>query len=200
MSSAREVHNPIFLTDADGREKFWGFAVLILGLPGALKPTFLDALQQEGYAYCLHNQGEDGRRQIIAQGGVLTAGSSVDYGIKVPNHVWTLSLAPEGDWINMAELPLQLELGFFISGLRAVLAHERREKERLLRRDLTGLFNRRKRWSTRAATPRRPRCRICSGAFRKACASRSCWATRPSGFPVAWDGRNFPVKAGITTR
>ena len=143
------ARNPIFLTDADGREKFWGFAVLILDLPDALKPVFLDALQQEGYAYRLYSQGEAGRHQTIAQGGVLPAGSGVDYGIKVPNHVWTLSLAPEGGWINMAELSLQLGLGFFISGLCAVLAHERREKERLLRRtaesdDLTGLFNRRK--------------------------------------------------------
>ena len=143
------ARNPIFLTDADGREKFWGFAVLILDLPDALKPVFLDALQQEGYAYRLFSQGEAGRHQTIAQGGVLPAGSGVDYGIKVPNHVWTLSLAPEGGWINMAELSLQLGLGFFISGLCAVLAHERREKERLLRRtaesdDLTGLFNRRK--------------------------------------------------------
>ena len=45
------ARNPIFLTEADGQEKFWGFAVLILDLPEALKPVFLNALRQEGYAY-----------------------------------------------------------------------------------------------------------------------------------------------------
>ena len=79
----------------------------------------------------------------------MPPGRPVDYGIQVPNHAWTLSLAPEGGWIGTKELPLHLGLGFVISGLCAVVAHQRREKERLLRQtaetdDLTGLFNRRK--------------------------------------------------------
>ena len=143
------ARNPIFLTEADGREKFWGFAALILDLPEALKPVFLDALRQEGYAYRLHCRGEHGDDLTIAQSGVMPSGRPVDYGIQVPNHAWTLSLAPEGGWIGTKELPLHLGLGFVISGLCAVVAHQRREKERLLRQtaetdDLTGLFNRRK--------------------------------------------------------
>ena len=143
------ARNPIFLTDAEGREKFWGFAVLILDLPEALKPVFLDALRQEGYAYRLHCRGEHGDSLTIAQSGVMPPGRPVDYGIQVPNHVWALSLAPEGGWVDTRELPLQLGLGFVISGLCAVVAQQRREKERLLRQaaetdDLTGLYNRRK--------------------------------------------------------
>ncbi len=143
------ARNPIFLTEADGREKFWGFAALILDLPEALKPVFLDALRQEGYAYRLHCRGEHGDDLTIAQSGVMPSGRPVDYGIQVPNHAWTLSLAPEGGWVHTRELPLQLGLGFVISGLCAVVAHQRREKERLLRQaaetdDLTGLYNRRK--------------------------------------------------------
>ena len=143
------ARNPIFLTEADGREKFWGFAALILDLPEALKPVFLDALRQEGYAYRLHCRGEHGDDLTIAQSGVMPSGRPVDYGIQVPNHAWTLSLAPEGGWVDTRELPLQLGLGFVISGLCAVVAHQRREKERLLRQaaetdDLTGLYNRRK--------------------------------------------------------
>ena len=143
------ARNPIFLTEADGREKFWGFAALILDLPEALKPVFLDALRQEGYAYRLHCRGEHGDDLTIAQSGVMPSGRPVDYGIQVPNHAWTLSLAPEGGWVDTRELPLQLGLGFVTSGLCAVVAHQRREKERLLRQaaetdDLTGLYNRRK--------------------------------------------------------
>lgn len=44
------ARNPIFLTEADGREKFWGFAALILDLPEALKPVRLSSNMPPEYA------------------------------------------------------------------------------------------------------------------------------------------------------
>lgn len=45
------ARNPVFLTDADGKETFWGFTVIILDLPEALEPIVLSELSQDGYAY-----------------------------------------------------------------------------------------------------------------------------------------------------
>lgn len=141
------ARNPIFLTDARGQEQFWGFSAIILDLPDALQPVFLDELRQEGYAYRLHCQGEKGGSLTIAQGG-SPGDTPISYDIRVPNHVWTLDLTPETGWIDWTKLGFQLGLGVLVSGLCAAYAHERRTKEQVLRQaadsdELTGLFNRR---------------------------------------------------------
>lgn len=60
------ARNPIFLTDENGKESFWGFSVIILDLPEALNPLMLEELETEGYDYRLHVITETGEDMTIA--------------------------------------------------------------------------------------------------------------------------------------
>ena len=142
------ARNPVFLEDEDGEASFWGFTVIILDLPDALEPIVLDELTQSGYAYRLHCVTDAGEEKTIAEAGTLPASGAVNYDIHVPNHAWTLTLAPESGWIHWGVIWMILLVGAVISTLLAVTLYQRRTRIWALQKaswtdELTGLYNRR---------------------------------------------------------
>lgn len=142
------ARNPVFLPDENGGDVFWGFTVIILNLPDALEPLMLDELTEEGYAYRLHCVIDTGEEMTVAEAGTLRMDDAIDYTIHVPNHEWTLSLAPEKGWTHWGVVAILVLAGALISLLVATIIYQWRERARALRRasltdELTGLYNRR---------------------------------------------------------
>lgn len=142
------ARNPVFMSDDNGQDQFLGFSVIILSLPEALKSVMLEELTKDGYAYQLYCDGEDGKVLILKKSKHALVGKPAEYEIKVPNHVWHLSITPEGGWIHWKLLCIELLTGIILSFLLAVIVQQRKDQEKVLRAyaymdPLTELYNRR---------------------------------------------------------
>lgn len=142
------ARNPVFLTDDDGHETFWGFTVIILDLPEAIEPILLSELTREGYAYRLHCVIDTGEEMTIAKSGTVPEGKGIDYTIHVPNHVWTLSIMPVNGWTDRGIVAAIVLAGVLISILISTVIYQRQVRLQELRMvsmtdELTGLYNRR---------------------------------------------------------
>ncbi len=109
------ARNPIFLTDAAGREYFWGFSAIILDLPKAMEGASLHHLENDGYDYQLYCINENGERLVIEGNPDLDIEKSVCNEVKVPHHTWTLAVRPGQVWRNEAKAALVLLFGLLLS-------------------------------------------------------------------------------------
>lgn len=142
------ARNPIFLTDANGQETFWGFTVIVLDLPAALDPILFSDLEEKGYRFELYTKGEDGAHLTIASSGALPENDPVTYTVPVPNHDWTLSVAPDAGWVDWGKVVATGAVGLLVSLLLGVVVWQMQVKRRFLHElattdELTNLHNRR---------------------------------------------------------
>ncbi len=115
---------PVFLEGEGGRKVFWGFALVVMRLPGGLDTAHLAHLAEQGYAYELWRLHPDsGKRQVIVR-SASTAGliDPVEQALRVPNASWTLSLAPIGGWGAPLGFALKAVLGLLFSLVLGYLA------------------------------------------------------------------------------
>jgi signal transduction histidine kinase/CheY-like chemotaxis protein len=130
------ARNPIFLTDATGKEYFWGFSAIVLDLPDALSSVQLDHLQDTGYDYQLFNINENNERIVIDGNQDLDTSKAVCSSVYVPNHEWTLAISSKKPWS-----PFIAGTGTFLIGivltiiLYNFLKLMRREKEAVASKD-----------------------------------------------------------------
>lgn len=157
------ARNPIFISESDGTEEFWGFSVVILDLPEALGPLMLSELTEEGYAYrlsCVVN----GETVIVDQSFSDNSAAAeklqntlnglpdhdfIQVDIDVPNHVWHLQAAPLHGWYSKGALFLQGLVCLIFTSLSTAIIYllERQGmqmKQSASTDELTGLFNRRR--------------------------------------------------------
>ena len=109
------ARNPIFLTDADGNEYFWGFSAIILDLPDAIAGVGLGNLIDEGYDYQLYCINENNERLVIEGNPDLDVSKAVCGDLYVPHHVWTLAVQERNPWINMAKAGIVFFVGLLLS-------------------------------------------------------------------------------------
>jgi len=94
------ARNPVFLTDAAGKEYFWGFSTIILDLPKAIETVGLSHLTESGYDYQLFCINENNERLVIEGNADLNVKHAIQCKIKVPHHEWLLVLAEKNPWVN----------------------------------------------------------------------------------------------------
>lgn len=141
------ARNPIFLTDKDGQEYFWGFSVIILDLPDAIEAIHLEELEQSGFEYSLHCIVDD-QPVVITQSSKFTGQRTIDSDISVPNHTWTLTLQPRAGWLPWLEMAAETFIVLLLSLLCGVLVYMNKKKQEQIHRmavtdELTGTYNRR---------------------------------------------------------
>ena len=123
------ARNPIFLTDASGKEYFWGFSAIILNLPDALTSAGLNHLPEEGYDFQLYCVNENGERLVIAGNPDLDTAKALSGEIRVPHHEWTLAVASLRPWLDPAKtlgvFCICLFLTFVLWKLSCAAARER---------------------------------------------------------------------------
>ena len=109
---------PIFLTDAQGDRKFWGFTYVTLRFPLALNAARLPLLVERGYAYELWRTVPDtGEHQRIVSSGEASLIDPVQRSLELPNGVWTLSVAPIQGWSDQKRWAMKVGFGMLFSAL-----------------------------------------------------------------------------------
>lgn len=125
------VSNPVFL---EGR--FWGFSAIVLSLPDSLSSVGMNNLESSGYEYQLTARMEDGSRLVLDSSVEELPSTVLSRDIEVPNHIWTLSIAPENSWIIWIRLGLELlccaAVSFFLTIAARMYHNQRMYKERFL--------------------------------------------------------------------
>lgn len=142
------ARNPIYLTDANGAETFWGFSVIVLDLPEALDSLLLQEIERNNFQYRLTTV-IDGEKIVISSSSHYQDRKSVVGNLRVPNHTWQLELSPKKSWYNIAGSAWILAISLGITILLTILVyilekHNQNLKEWADRDSLTGLINRRK--------------------------------------------------------
>ncbi len=95
------IRNPVFLTDKNGEQQFWGFTIVIIKSPEIFKETF-DALQSFDNDYTLDTTetyvGTSKKRVTgtIGEDEVLEDGEV--YEIMESGNLWTITVKPTRGW------------------------------------------------------------------------------------------------------
>ncbi|MGY6214530.1 PAS domain S-box protein [Methylolobus aquaticus] len=98
---------PVFLTDATGQDRFWGFTIVLIRLPRILAAAQFERLEEAGYNYELWRANPDsGHRQIIVNSRSPLVGPPVTTAVDVPNGQWMLGLTPARGWYSGTRIAL----------------------------------------------------------------------------------------------
>jgi diguanylate cyclase (GGDEF)-like protein/PAS domain S-box-containing protein len=112
----------VFFEDSSG-PYFWGFAMVVMHLPGGLDLDHLSRLRERGLAYELWRiHPNTGRKQVIARSLPASLVEPVEQVLQVPNATWTLSVAPIKGWGSPSGLAIKAALGLLFSLLMGYLA------------------------------------------------------------------------------
>ncbi len=149
---------PVYLTDSQGQERFWGFASALIFLDDLLAVTKLNALESKGYAYEIRRIHPDTFKiQTFAQSKLVVGHSPILENIKVANGYWQIAI--ERPYEGQGFYVIASVISVIIAGMFSCLLHRvLREPERLRQQvtqktqelkelafhdELTGLVNRR---------------------------------------------------------
>ena len=144
------VRNPVYLTDTNKQEYFWGFTIVILRVPDIFSDSIY-ALSNFGYEYRISKTASpwsDTYKVVYQSDDQLTP--TVSYGFTIGEENWTLEVAPESGW---RDLRLLIIVGgmfttvvLLFSGLTRVwlVSKENKNKFQILAHtdSLTDIYNR----------------------------------------------------------
>jgi len=138
---------PVFIDNGQGREVFWGFAIVLFSLPEVLTQARLSDLGERGYVYRLlrgTNKGDEQR--IIVASSADPPPEPVQQPLHLASLGWTLELAPQAGWnhpygllgkilVGLAfSLLLAWQAGWQRRSMAARRAHEEALEQRLAQR------------------------------------------------------------------
>ncbi len=182
---------PIFLSDAGGGPRFWGFANVTIRMPELLGGAALGDLRQRGYDYRLSRVHPDtGVQQTISASVAGPFKAAVRQSLEVPNGAWNLDVAPAGGWgqgLGMAWGIAAVLLGSaLLASLAQALVQQRRYKsglEALMRERTAQMVSTQDQLRTTVEAIRDPIYEIdLHGRYY------SCYAPADSLLPIAADG------------
>ncbi|MGK2951758.1 MAG: PAS domain-containing protein, partial [Thiobacillus sp.] len=127
---------PVFLDGSEGTPFFWGFVMVVIRLPESLNFEHMSGLSEQGLAYELWRiRPDNGQKQVIAHASSAPLIEPVEHALRLPNAIWTLSIAPAQGWGRPLALTFQGLLGLLVSlllGYVARLVVQLETNERLL--------------------------------------------------------------------
>ncbi len=114
---------PIYLPDAAGRSRFWGFAYVVIRFPEALDGAPLARLVDQGIDYELWRiDPETQHKQVIAASSGQSLVAPVGRTVQPPGGLWVLSAAPSQGWDDPVGLASKAGLALIICLLLAYLS------------------------------------------------------------------------------
>ncbi|HEY5595720.1 MAG TPA: ATP-binding protein [Candidatus Bipolaricaulota bacterium] len=128
---------PVYLADDLGRERFWGFVVVVIPMETVLKSQF-SGLERQGYRYELAwTDAATGQRVTLARSaGAQAPNGNVVTDFRVAQASWTLSLSfAQSASFNLA-LAAEVALVGLISGLLSTLLYALMRQPALLQRQI----------------------------------------------------------------
>lgn len=95
------LFDPVYQTDAQGNEKFWGFSILVMDWEKFIDKMELDKLEDAGYHYQIWKRGnKDDEQVVIAQCTNFKKDDTLEVACKVPNDTWYFEIIPGNGWIT----------------------------------------------------------------------------------------------------
>lgn len=95
------LFDPVYQTDAQGNEKFWGFSILVMDWEKFIDKMELDKLEEAGYHYQIWKRGnKDDEQVVIAQCTNFEKDDTLEVACKVPNDTWYFEIIPGNGWIT----------------------------------------------------------------------------------------------------
>ncbi|HYD96536.1 MAG TPA: CHASE domain-containing protein [Noviherbaspirillum sp.] len=114
---------PVYLETEGAGQSFWGFVVVLVRFPEALKAARFNELSARGYDYMLWRRHPDsGNRQVIASSTNAEAVKPVEVEVRVPNATWTLSVWPASGWGKGGRFPTKLGFAVLFVALATLAA------------------------------------------------------------------------------
>ena len=107
------VRNPVYLTDSNNQEYFWGFTIVILRVPDIFSDS-LYALSNFGYEYRISKTASpwsDTYKVVYQSDGQLT--HPVSYDFKIGAESWRFEVTPKSGWRN--NTLIAIVTGFFLA-------------------------------------------------------------------------------------
>ena len=128
---------PIFMPDAKGKDRFWGFSTAVISLPELIERSSLPDLVKLGYQYELaYLRADSGKRHVFARSGNAPLEDPVVRALEVPNGKWTLSIAPADGWWERSDSWPARAAVLLASFLVAVFTYSTFRQPLLLRREV----------------------------------------------------------------
>ena len=95
------LFDPVYQTDAQGNEKFWGFSILVMDWEKFIDKMELNKLEEAGYHYQIWKRGnKDDEQVVIAQCTNFKKDDTLEVACKVPNDTWYFEIIPGNGWIT----------------------------------------------------------------------------------------------------
>jgi diguanylate cyclase (GGDEF)-like protein/PAS domain S-box-containing protein len=114
---------PVFLRNAGGEARFWGFTEVVMRLPQALQSAELSQLSARGYRYELWRRyPQTGAKQIIQASSNSMLTDPIEAEVRVPNGAWKLSVEPNHGWGSPWGVSLEAAVGLILALLSAYVA------------------------------------------------------------------------------
>ena len=143
---------PVFITNEENEEVFWGLVSITMEYPALLEGSHLETLEEQGITYELWRENVDtGDYQVIFSNGVIdTKSDYIDKPVGLLNAEWHLRLGPVTKWYMFSETWAYMAIALFISAIVAFaiqknydLKKAKDELENIVQYDhLTGILNR----------------------------------------------------------
>lgn len=138
---------PIFLTDENGMEAFWGLTTLTLDMEHVWKTIHMDLLEENGYCYeFYHIDPNNDQKKVIAASSSPIRYSCVEAVLPMLNDTWYLRAHPQNGWFPASHLIAFILSLLLLDSLICLLLYLmlyvwEEWRERASKDALTGLYN-----------------------------------------------------------
>ena len=115
------LFDPIYTTDANGDQTFWGFSILVLDWESFLNEIELDTLEKAGYIYEIWKiSPATGEHVSIAHSGNSRRSDAMEVLCTVPNDTWHFEIVPKNGWLSPLQFFVSFALGLILSLLTSI--------------------------------------------------------------------------------
>lgn len=128
---------PVFVSDGDDGERFWGFTIALIGLPDVLAASNFNQIIEQGYAYELSRVDPTSSQVVVfARSSESPLQEPVVSEIELPNGRWFLAIAPQQGWRSSSSLGLEVGLVILISALVGAGVYAASRQPEILRHEV----------------------------------------------------------------
>lgn len=94
------ARNPIYLTDENGNQKFWGFSIVVFDIPELLDSANLDLVNSQNFYYRFWRMLPGTNQiQVISENTEEELSGALQGEVNVLNASWFLDVVPRDGWI-----------------------------------------------------------------------------------------------------
>ena len=98
------LFDPVYVTDDNGNETFWGFSILVINWDNFIQQVELDKLEEAGYDYQIWKKDlYTGEKIVIDESKNPKLHNSLEVACSVPNDTWYFEIVPENGWISAVQ-------------------------------------------------------------------------------------------------